>query len=440
MHRLYTSEDVQRLAQEYHVKFVRLQFTDILGSFKNIAVTVEELEKALAGRVLLDSAAIEGFQNHLERTVYLAPDPSTFVIFPWRPRDGAVARLICEARVADGPFAGCSRTALKRVLGMLPEGWQFVVGVEAEFFLFHAGEQGKPTTTTHDLAGYCDLTPVDLGENARRDMVLTLEEMGIEVASSHHEIAPGQHEICLKDDTALAVADKVATFKFVVRTVAQRHGLHASFMPRPLSKHNGSGLTLHLSLWRGDENLFYDPRDPFGLSETAYYFAGGVLRHARAITALANPLVNSYKRLVPDPGNPVLAAWSCDNRLTMLRAAVDGENAHLVLRSPDPASNPYLVLAAVLAAGLDGLRNKTAPPPFASCAGTDIADLRRVIERDGLPRTLGEALGALAGDHVLREALGEHIYARFIAAKEEEWERFLREVHPWEIDEYLAKF
>jgi len=440
VHRLFSAEDVQRMAQEYHVKFVRLQFTDVLGSFKNIAVTVEELEKALAGRFALDSAAIEGFHSHRERTVYLVPDPSTFVVFPWRPRDGAVARLICEARTTDGPFEGCSRTLLKRTLGMLPEGWHFVVGVEAEFFLFHTAEQGKPTVNTHDLAGYCDLTPVDLGENARRDMVLTLEEMGIEVTSSHHEIAPGQHEIGLKDDTVPAIADKVATFKFVVRTVAQRHGLHASFMPKPLAEHNGSGLTLHLSLWRDGENIFYDPQDPYGLSETAYYFAGGLLRHARGLTAIANPLVNSYKRLVPDPANPVLAAWSLDNRLTMLRAAVDGENAHLILRSPDPAANPYLLLAVILAAGMDGIRNKAAPPPFASFASVDLNNLGELVGKNGLPRTLGEALAALAADAVLQEALGEHVYRRFIAAKEEEWEWFLREVHPWEIDQYLAKF
>ena len=440
MHKLFGAEDVQRMAQEYHVKFVRLQFTDILGAFKNIAVTVEELEKALAGKVVLDSAAIEGFHNHRERVVHLVPDPSTFVVFPWRPRDGAVARLICEARTSEGPYPGCSRLLLKRILGTLPAGWQFTVGVEAEFFLFHTAEQGKPTVTTHDLAGYCDLTPVDLGENARRDMVLTLEEMGIEVASSHHEIAPGQHEIGLKDDTALAIADKMATFKFVVRTVAQRHGLHASFMPKPLAEHNGSGLTLHLSVWRDGENLFYDPQDPFGLSETAYYFAGGLLRHARGLTAVANPLVNSYKRLVPDPASPVLAAWSLDNRLTMLRAGVDGENAHLILRSPDPAANPYLLLALILAAGMDGIRNKTAPPPFASFASVQLGELPGLIGMNGLPRTLGEALHSLAADAVLREALGEHIYARFVAAKQEEWERFLREVHPWEIEQYLARF
>ncbi|MEW5762787.1 MAG: glutamine synthetase family protein [Bacillota bacterium] len=440
MDRFYTAEDVRQMAQEYHVKFVRLQFTDILGALKNIAVTVEELEKALAGQVRLDGAALEGFREHLDRTVYLVPDPSTFVVFPWRPRDGAVARLICEALAGTDPFPACSRTALRRVLGRLPAGWQFMVGVEAAFFLFHTGEQGKPTTTTHDLAGYCDLTPIDLGENARRDMVLTLEEMGIEVTSSHHETAPGQHAIGLKDDTALAMADKLATFKFVVRTVAQRHGLWASFMPRPLTAHKGSGLILSLSLWRDGENLFRDPRDPSGLSETAYHFAGGVLQHARALTALANPLVNSYKRLVPDPESPFLAAWSRDSRLTMLRVDAEGDNVRLVLRSPDPAGNSYLVLAAVLAAGLDGIEHRVAPPPFANFRPADLNRLASLARDGGLPRTLGGALEALAADAVIRTAVGEEICRRFLDVKWQEWEAFLREVHPWETAAYLARY
>ncbi|HOV79461.1 MAG TPA: glutamine synthetase family protein [Bacillota bacterium] len=438
-----TKEEVMEKAQEYNVKFIRLQFVDILGSFKNIAVTVEELERALEGKIMFDSSAIEGFVGNKVNDIYLCPDPSTFVIFPWRPRDGAVARLICDILSPDGnPFPGCSRSALKRVAGKASElGLKFKVGAEIDFYLFQTDSQGKPTTVTHDQAGYCDLSPVDLGENARRDMVLTLEEMGFEIFSSHHEISAGQHQIFIKDDSLPAIADKIATFRFVVRTVAQRHGLHASFMPKPVVGLNGSGIHLHQSVWKRGENAFADPEGFSGLSEIALNYIGGVLEHARAITAVANPLVNSYKRLSPGELCPILVAWSEQNRNTMIRVpAQRGDGTRVILRSPDATCNPYLVLAAALEAGLYGITNKISPPPPLSDRHFNPEWLRKLAKRKGLPRNLGEALPALAGDEIVARALGEYIVSRFIEIKELEWERFQSEVHQWELDEYLRNF
>lgn len=433
-------EEVLQKAREYDVKFIRLQFTDIFGVFKNIAVTVEELPRALAGRVMFDSSVIEGFVENRESDIYLQPDPSTFVVFPWRPRDGAVARLICDVQTSRGePYSACSRAVLKKVLQRARRmGLDFKVGAQIEFFLFHTDAQGKPTVLTHDRAGYCDLSPVDLGENARRDMVLTLQEMGFEVSSSHHEIAPGQHEIFIKENDALVTADNIATFKFVVRTIAQRHGLHASFMPRPLDVYNGSGMHLHQFLWREGENAFYHPADSRRLSPLAYSYIAGLVVHAGALTAIANPLVNSYKRLTPSDLAPVLAAWSEENRATMLRVpAMREEGTRVVLRSPDPAANPYLTLAVSLAAGLDGIERGLKPPPP---LGENGANLRELMRRTGLPRHLSAALSALAADGEIRRVLGEHIITRYLAAKEDEWERYQSRVHQWELDEYLTNF
>lgn len=439
----FGKEEVLEKAKEYNVKFIRLQFTDIFGSFKNIAITVEELARALEGQVMFDSSVIEGFVRNKESDIYLYPDPTTFEIFSWRPRDGAVARLICDIYSPDGsPFPGCSRSALKRVVKKgMDAGFQIRVGAQVEFFLFQIDSEGKPTTATHDQAGYCDLAPMDKGENARRDMVLTLEEMGFEISSSHHEIAPGQHEIFIKEDTAPAIADKIATFKFVVRTVAQRHGLHASFMPKPIKNLSGSGMHLHQSLWREGKNVFDDPSRPLGLSDIMCYYIGGILEHARSITAIANPLVNSYKRLLPNDLCPVLVAWSERNRSSMIRVpAQRGDGARVILRSPDPTCNPYLLLAAVLEAGLHGINSKIIPPPPWPENYPDSGDLKEIVKKEGLPRNLGEALQALAEDELIKGALGEHIFSRFLESKELEWERFQAEVHQWEMDEYLTRY
>lgn len=435
--RLFNKEEVIDKAKEYNVKFIRLQFTDIFGSLKNIAVTVEELERALEGQVMFDSSVIDGFAGSKENDIYLYPDPATFQIFPWRPRDGAVARLLCDIRSPGGkPYPGCSRSTLTTVVNRASDkGFQFRVGADIEFFLFHTDSQGKPTTVTHDQAGYCDLTPVDLGENARRDMVLTLEEMGFEISSSHHELAPGQHEISIKEDTIVAIADKIATFKFVVRTVAQRHGLHASFMPKPSGGLNGSGMKLHQALWQHPErNAFDDSGAEGGLSESALYFMGGILKHASAMTALANPLVNSYKRLIPDGLNPILIAWSEQDRRTVIRVpAPRGDSTRVVLRSPDPTCNPYLLLAVMLEAGLQGIIDKVKPTICLddSCCAWEMATL---------PRSLGQALHEMEGDILIQKALGEYIFQRYMDAKKREWERFQVAVHQWELDEYLTNY
>lgn len=440
---VFDREEVLEKAKEHNAKFIRLQFTDIFGVFKNIAVTVEELERALSGQVMFDSSAVEGFVRNRENDIYLSPDPATFEVFPWRPRDGSVARLICDVTSPGGvAYPACSRSALKKVLQNASElGFQFRVGAQIEFFLFHTDSQGKPTTTTHDQAGFCDLSPVDLGENARRDMVLTLEEMGFEISSSHHENAPGQHEIFIKEDVAPAIADKIATFKFVVRNIAQRHGLHASFMPKPMRQVNGSGMHLHLSLWYDGRNIFDDPTGDLGLSNKAQHFIGGILQHARAITALANPLVNSYKRILPNRLYPARVAWSEKNRSTMIRVPVQrGDDTRIILRSPDPTCNPYLALAAVLQAGLHGIKDQITPAPLLPEDSPDPNGFVEIAKEDWLPRSLGDALRDLAADEIIQKALGGHILQRFLEVKGNEWERFQSEVHPWEIEQYLANY
>jgi len=443
MTEVFGIDDILSRVREQNVKFIRLQFTSVQGFLKNIAVTVEELPSALEGRVMFDSSVIEGDVGNRESDIYLVPDPATFVVFPWRPREGAVARLICDSRLpGGGPFDGCPRTALKRVLDLYRQSClEARVAAEIEFYLFHVDDQGRPTATTHDRAGYCDLTPVDRGENARRDMVLTLQEMGFEVSTSFHEIGPGQHEIYLKEDSVLAMADSIATFKFVVRTIAQRHGLHASFMPRPLDGHNGSGLSLHLSLNRDGKNLLDDPNGPYLLSALAHSYTAGVLEHAAALTAVANPTVNSYKRLVAGDPSPILAAWSRQNRKTMIRVPEErGAGTRIVIRSPDPSCNPYLALAAILSAGLDGVGKSFPPSEPLDDLRLENGAMRELARRQGLPRNLEGALISLASDSVIRGALGEKIYSRFTSFKEDEWERYQSTVHRWEVEEYLTNY
>lgn len=439
----YTKEDVLEKAREDNVQFIRLQFTDVMGIFKNIAVTVDELARALNGEIFFDSSVIEGSVRNRITDIYLWPDPTTFVIFPWRPREGAVARLVCDAVTPEGqPFNACSRQALKGAIQSAGKmGFALRAGVGIDFFLFHLDQQGKPTIITHDQAGYCDLSPVDLGENARRDMVLTLQEMGFDVSSSHHEIAPGQHQIFLKEDSALSMADNIATFKFVVRTIAQRHGLYASFMPKPLSQVNGSGMHLHLSLLCGEQNAFADPMEPSGLSKVAEHFVAGLINHASALTAITNPLVNSYKRLVSSELAPALAGWSLQNRNTMVRIpAQREEGTQVIVRSPDPAANPYLAIAACLVAGLDGIACQlNTQPPVDECA-PDFTDRQASCCSKRLPQNLGEALLAMEDDQVIRSALGGYLCDCFLRVKKNEWERYQSRVHQWELDEYLANF
>lgn len=431
-------------ARSQGVKFIRLQFSDIFGILKNVAITIEQLEKALDGEMMFDGSSIEGFARIEESDMYLRPDLNTFNVFPWRPREGGVARLICDVYNPDGtPFEGDPRYTLKKVLEEAKElGYMMNVGPELEFFLFQLDKDGKPTVDTHDQAGYFDLAPVDLGEDARRDMVLILEDMGFEIEASHHEVAPGQHEIDFKYSEALDVADKIMTFRMVVRTTAQRHGLHATFMPKPVFGINGSGMHMNQSLFKDGENAFFDPTTPDQLSETAKYYIGGLMKHARAMAAITNPTINSYKRLVPGYEAPVYVAWSCRNRSPLIRIpAKRGSSTRVELRNPDPACNPYLAIAVALKAGLDGIKNKIVPPP-----PTDqniyhmTAEERLAANISSLPGSIKEAMDELEKDAVIRSVLEPHIYPKYVEAKSQEWDRFRVQIHPWEVSEYLTKF
>jgi len=437
-------QEILEKAKEMDVQFIRLQFTDIFGVLKNVAITIHQLEKALDGELMFDGSSIEGFVRIEESDMYLKPDPDTFGIFPWRPQQGSVARLICDVYNPDGtPFEGCPRNTLKRTIAEAKElGYTMNVGPEAEFFLFHTDEQGRPTLETHDKAGYFDLTPVDHGESARRDMVLTLQEMGFEVEASHHEVAPGQHEIDFKYEDALTTADNIVTFKFVVRTLAQRHGLHASFMPKPVFGINGSGMHANQSLFKNGENVFYDSNGKLELSQEAYYYLGGLIKHARGMAAITNPTVNSYKRLVPGYEAPVYIAWSAKNRSPLIRIpAKRGASTRIELRNPDPACNPYLAVAVMLKAGIDGIKNKITPPASVDLNIYDMtAAQREEIGIGSLPGSLIESLDELKKDEVVMAALGDHIAKRFIEAKELEYEKYRVQVHQWEIDNYLTMF
>lgn len=440
----YTKEDIIRLVEEQDVEFIRLQFTDIFGNLKNVAITSSQLEKALNNRCMFDASSIEGFVRIEESDMYLYPDLNTFEIFPWRPQQGKVARLICDVYRPDGqPFDGDSRYILKKALAKAGQmGYTFEVGPECEFFLFHTDENGQPTTLTHEQATYFDLSPIDLGENARRDMVLTLEEMGFEIESSHHEAAPAQHEIDFKYDEALRTADNIMTFKMTVKTIAKRHGLHATFMPKPKHGVNGSGMHLNMSLAKAGKNIFYDGSDPMGLSREAYYFIGGIMAHAKALTAVTNPLVNSYKRLVPGYEAPVYCTWSAKSRRPLIRIPVSTpENMRVELRSPDPSANPYLALAVCLKAGLWGIENQIMPP---ECVDLNVFELSKEqkseLSLDALPATLIEAVDELGKDSLIRETLGETVATRYMDAKTMEWKQYEQQVTQWEIDQYLYRF
>ncbi len=440
----YGNEDIIRMVEEQNVKFIRLQFTDIFGVLKNIAIPADQLSKALEGEIQFDGSSIEGFVRIEESDMNLRPGLDTFVTFPWRPKEGAVARMICDVYNPDGtPFAGCPRGRLKSVIAEAEEmGFFMNAGPEAEFFLFHTDEEGLPTLKTHDRAGYFDMTPADLGENARRDMVLTLSDMGFEVEASHHEVAAGQHEIDFKYNDALTTADSLATFRLVVRTVAQRHGLHASFMPKPIFGINGSGMHTHQSLFRGEENAFYDPKAPYELSETALNYIAGIIEHVKAFTAITNPTVNSFKRLVPGYEAPVYVAWSQRNRSPLIRIpARRGLGTRVEVRSPDPSCNPYLALAVMLKAGLDGIQRKLTPPePVERNIYEMTEEERKNRNIDSLPGNLFDALQELEQDPVMIAAIGDHIWERFQEAKILEWDSFRTAVHPWEVNKYLAKF
>ena len=401
----YTKQDIIQLVEEKDVQFIRLQFTDVSGTLKNVAITASQLEKALDNKCMFDGSSIEGFVRIEESDMYLYPDLNTFEILPWRPQHGKVARFMCDVYRPEGvPFEGDSRYVLKNVLKKAAKmGYTFDVGPECEFFLFHTDDNGQPTNITHEKASYFDVTPLDLGENARRDIVLTLESMGFEIEASHHEVAPAQHEIDFKYDNALVTADNIMTFKMVVKTIAKRHGLYATFMPKPIA---------------------------------------GLIKHAKGMSYICNPLVNSYKRLVPGYEAPVAICWSSINRSPLIRIpASRGAGTRIEFRSPDPAANPYLVMALCLAAGLDGIENELeAPEPIGKnmylLTEEQIADMNI----DVLPATLGEACDAFEEDKYIQEVLGEHISKKYLEAKRKEWHEYCRQVSDWETEAYLYKY
>jgi glutamine synthetase len=439
-----TRQQVLEMTQKYSVRFLRLQFTDILGVNKNVEIPPSQFEKALAGDMMFDGSSIEGFVRIEESDMLLSPDLETFRIFPWSDPDNSVARLICDIRRPDGEiFAGDPRAVLKRQITRAAKmGFVMNAGMEAEFFMFKTGPSGEPTTQTHDVGSYFDLTPVDLGEDARRAIVDTLEKMNFEVEAAHHEVAHGQHEIDFRYADALTTADNIATFRFVVRNVARKFGLHASFMPKPAYGQNGSGMHTHQSLFRGKDNAFWDPKAEFELSQTALHYIGGLLKHARGYCAITNPLVNSYKRLVPGYEAPVNVAWSMRNRSPMIRIPDRrGSGTRVEQRMPDPSANPYLALAVQLAAGLDGIETEAdAREPV----NTNIWEMshreKRRLRIDDLPHDLREACDELEKDSVITDCLGEHIATHFLEAKRQEWAEYITQVSRWEIDQYLAKY
>ncbi len=444
MRKNFTGEDVRREVEEKDVEFIRLQFTDLFGNLKNVAITSSQLERALDNKIMFDCASVDGFGESGETEMYLYPDPETLEIFPWRPQHGKVARMICDVYKADGtPFEGDPRYILKQAIREAKEmGYTMQAGPECEFFLFHTDENGIPTTLTHEKAGYFDLGPIDLGENARRDIVLTLEEMGFEIESSHHEVAPAQHEIDFKYQEGIYAADDIMTFKLAVKTIAKRHGLHATFMPKPKSDVEGSGMHLNITLYKDGKNIFADQTDEKLLSDEAYYFIGGLMKHAKGMCALTNPLVNSYKRLVPGYEAPIYMTWSTKSRNPLIRIPVlRGEETRVELRYPDSSANPYLALAVALRAGLQGIREKIRPGDSIDENVKQYSD-GQLKEKDieTLPHSLSEALQYMQQDDFVKEVLGKETAQVYLEAKKREWEEYRAKVSDWELERYLYKY
>ncbi|HJM88447.1 MAG TPA: glutamine synthetase family protein [Dehalococcoidia bacterium] len=434
-------QHVVQACRENDVKFIRLWFTDILGILKSVAITVEELEHALDDGISFDGSSIEGFARSDETDMLLIPDPSTFQLLPWRPREQAVARMFCDVHEANGePFAGDPRGVLKRTLAVAAEaGYTFYVSPEIEFFYF----RNQDGTEVLDDGGYFDLTPLDGGTDLRRETVLTLEEMGIPVALSHHEAAPSQHEIDLRHTDALTMADSVMTYRLVVKEVALQHGVYATFMPKPIADQNGSGMHLQLSLFRGESNAFFEDDDELHLSPVARHYMAGLLRYAPDLMLVTNQWVNSYKRLMPGFEAPTYATWSPKNHADLLRVPAykpGGElSTRVEYRVPDAACNPYLMLASVLAAGLEGIKNEY---PLAAPVERDVREFSpEMLAERGigvLPNSLGEAIAAFGQSEFARGVLGGHIVDSLLANKQQEWVDYRSQITQFELDSYLS--
>ncbi len=440
----YTKEDIIRIIEEEKVNFICLQFTDILGMLKSVIITTSQLSKALDNRCMFDGSSIDGFVRIEESDMCLHPDLDSFVILPWDNDEGKTARLICDVYNSDGtPFEGDPRYVLRRAIKKAADmGYTCFVGPECEFFLFHLDQNGKATTNTFDKGGYFDLGSVDRGEICRRDICLCLEKMGFEIEASHHENAIAQHEVDFKYDEVLRTADNVMTFKYVVKNIANKHNLHATFMPKPIYGECGSGMHINISLFKDGKNVFCDEKDPAGLSSTAYNFIAGVMSHIKEITVLTNPLVNSYKRLVPGYEAPVYIAWSAKNRSPLIRIpTARGSGTRVELRNPDPSANPYLAMAAALQAGLDGVEKDMTPPPPKDSNIFDLTPAqRKAADIHSLPKNLREAIREFRDSEFAKNAVGEHVHGKYVEAKFEEWNEYTTRVSQWEIDKYLGKY
>lgn len=440
----YTKEDIIRMVEEEGVDFIRMQFTDMFGQAKNVAITTSQIRKAVSNQISIDGSSIEGFTRIHESDQYLYPDLDTFTILSWYEQQGKVARLICDVCNPDGtPFIGDPRGALKRTLKRAADmGYTFNVGPECEFFLFEIDKDGKPTTKTGDEAGYFDLGPIDHGDYTRREICLALEALGFEIEASHHECAAGQHEIDFKYADALNAADNIITFKQTVKKIAYANGLHATFMPKPIYGIAGSGMHINMSLFHDGENVFYDEKDRYGLSETAYHFIAGVMAHAPSMVAVTNPLVNSYKRLVPGHEAPIYICWSAKNRSPLIRIPdARGKGTRIELRNPDPTANPYLVFALVLEAGLRGIEEKLMPcDPVNQNVYQMSKAQREVCGVTDLPSDLMKAVELMEADPMVADVLGDHICDKYLAAKKSEWHEYCMRVSQWELEEYLSKY
>ncbi len=440
----FTKESIVEAVEQNQVRFINFEFTDITGMVKNITVPVSQLHGVLEHGVWFDGSSIEGFARISESDMYLYPDLDTFAVFPWQSNAHQTARMICNVYTPDGePFAGSPRTVLAKVMQEAADlGYEYKVGPELEFFLFKTDADGRPLPgVTHDEAGYFDVS-TDRGTLVRQDMISALEAFGIEVEAGHHEVAIGQHEIDFRYGNAVDAADHAVTFKYVLKAIAQRAGLYATFMPKPIRGINGSGMHVHQSFTdiKTGKNAFADPSDSYNLSKLAKHFIAGQLKHAPAMAAVLAPLVNSYKRLVPGYEAPVYVSWARINRSALIRIpkANTPESARLELRCPDPSCNPYLAFSVMLKAGLDGIKNEL---PLGPATEENLFESERA--RQGLqtlPGSLREALDKLEADPLMREALGPHVYERFVDAKKQEWDDYRMAVTPWEMDRYLPIF
>lgn len=423
-----TRSDILRLIEEEDVEFIRLQFTDVFGNLKNIAVTLGQIDRVLGNQFSIEGSALFDELYDPEVNLYLHPVLDSFVILPWRPQQGKVGKFICDVCYRDGElFEMSPRTILKKVLDRAAEeGYTFIVDPECEFFLFHTDDNGTPTTITHEKAGYLDVGPLDLGENARRDMVLTLEQMGFDIESSHHEKGPAQHEIDFTQGEALETADSLMTFKFAIRSIAKRFGLYATFMPKPRTDVTGSGMHLNISLYKNGKNLFHG-EDEYGVSDAARYFMGGIMEHAAAMCAVTNPIVNSYKRILSGFGAPGKIDWSTRGEKTLLKCHNLLGESKVELRFPDPAANPYLAIAVCIAAGMDGIHKKLEP------GAENAADAKP------LPGNLKDAIVLFEQDPLMSEILGEELTKIYAKLKNDEWNDYMLQVSDWEVGRYLVK-